>query len=60
MKNFDSFHRYEMCVLFNTELTRVPALWNHPRTVALYFVGSEVFLNRTMERSNFCSGTFVR
>ena len=35
MKNIDSFDGFETRALFSTELTCVPPLWNHPKTVGV-------------------------
>jgi hypothetical protein len=35
MKNIDSFDGFETRALFSTELTCVPPLWNHRKTVGV-------------------------
>jgi hypothetical protein len=47
MKNFDSFYARGARRQFARELTSVPPLWNHPKTVAPVFTlaqASEVLL----------------
>ncbi|HXC86887.1 MAG TPA: hypothetical protein VNU23_03815 [Candidatus Cybelea sp.] len=46
MKNFDSFDAQGARRHFAGELTSVLPLWNHPKTVALYFASGEGLLNR--------------
>lgn len=55
MKNIDSRNHCETRVCFGLELTCVAPLWNHPKTVDLYFANREGFLNYATERSNFWS-----
>ncbi|MGB9463949.1 MAG: hypothetical protein WBR10_02445 [Candidatus Acidiferrum sp.] len=60
MKSFDSRNGEETQMGFALELTRVPPLWNHPKTVALDFASGESFPNYVAERSNFCICTSVK
>ncbi len=43
MKSFDSRNGEETPMGFALELTRVPPLWNHLKTVALDFASGESF-----------------
>jgi hypothetical protein len=59
MKNFDSLNGREMRTWFAFGLTRVPPLWNHPKTVAPHFASKQDFLNLGPERRNFWGCFFV-
>jgi len=60
MENFDRFDGGETRSCFTLELTSVPPLWNHPKTVALHFASGEMPPNHGAGRSNFCSRTSVK
>lgn len=60
MKSFDSRNGEETQMGFALELTRVPPLWNHPKTVALYCASGERLPNLCVLRSNFCRRAFVK
>lgn len=59
MKIFDTHNGKAVGSQFSLELTCVPSLWNHRKTVALYFARGEGLPNYGAERSNLCSGTSV-
>jgi hypothetical protein len=54
MRNLDSFDSYRSQMLFNTRLTCLLPLWNHPKTVALYFASGLSVLNHATDHRNFC------
>ena len=56
MKNIDSFDGFEIRALFSTELTCVPPLWNHPKTVG---VAQAILPVRFRNHGDFYQVTFV-
>ena len=52
MKSFDTWNMGDARACIVLELTRVPSLWNHSETVALYFVRREGFRGCATERRN--------
>lgn len=53
MKNFDSANVNDDQRRVSLRLTRVLPLWNHPKTVALYFATGESLPKHGAEQSNF-------
>jgi hypothetical protein len=53
MKSSDNRNDRGRQIDFASELTCVPPVWNHPKTIALCFACREVFLKRPTAQRNF-------
>ena len=60
MKKLDSFDGHKSGRDFGLELTCLLRLWNHPKTVALYFASGASIPNHATDRRNFCGCAPVR